>query len=56
MDSKLEFEIAYILDSKLDHRQCEPLLYYVQWAGYKGTLEKNSWLSASELDYMSELV
>ena len=38
VDGEPEYEIAEILDSKLDRRrqQC-PLLYLVHWAGYEGT-------------------
>ena len=52
-----EYEIAEILDSKLDRRrrQC-PLLYLVHWAGYEGTDEETSWLVANELGHASELV
>ena len=39
VDGKPEYEIAEILDSKLDRhcRQC-PLLHLVCWAGYEGTV------------------
>jgi len=43
IDGNLEFELEQVLDSKLDHQRKDPLLYYVQWAGYKGTLEEFSW-------------
>jgi len=53
---ELEYEISQILDSKLNHRRKPPLLYYVCWAGYEGTDEEFSWLSAPELDHANELV
>jgi len=31
-------------------------LYYVQWAGYKGTPEEFSWVPASDLKNTKELV
>ena len=42
IDSNLEFEVAQILDSKLDQRRRNPLLYLVQWSGYEGTLDEYS--------------
>lgn len=50
IDDDLEYEIAEVLDSKLDRRfkKC-PLLYYVQWAGYEGTDEEFSWIPATDL-------
>ena len=37
VDSETEYEIAEILDSKIDKRFCSsPLRYYVRWKGYKG--------------------
>jgi len=56
VNSEIEFEIAQILDSKLDQRRTHSLLYYVQWAGYEGTVDKHSWLSALELENATELV
>ena len=56
IEGNLEYEITQILDAKLDHRQKRPLLYYVQWAGYEGTAEEFSWLTADELRNAQELV
>jgi len=56
VDGHLEFEIAQVLDTKLDHRRSEPLLYYMQWAGYEGTAEEYSWLPAADLANATELV
>jgi hypothetical protein len=57
VDGEPEFEIAEILDSKIDKRRkhCQ-LLYLVRWAGYEGTDEETSWLLATELGNASELV
>ena len=56
IDDELEYEIAEILDSKIDnHRRCK-LLYLVRWTGYKGTDEENSWLPATELDHAQEIM
>ena len=57
IDGKLEFEIAEILDSKVDQRRrnCK-LLYLVHWTGYAGTDEETSWILATELGNTPELV
>jgi hypothetical protein len=56
IDSKIEYEIAAILDSKIDNRQKCRLLYFVRWAGYEGTDEEHSWLPATELEHAQELL
>jgi len=56
VDGQMEFELSRILDSKFHRQRREPLLYYVQWAGYEGTAEEFSWLEASELEHATELV
>jgi len=57
VDNKPEFEIAEVLDSKLDNCrvQCK-LLYLVRWTGYEGTKEETSWILATELRNAPELV
>jgi len=57
IDSETEFEIAEILDSKLDcrRRNCK-LLYLVHWLGYEGTDEETSWLLVTELGHATDLV
>ena len=52
----LEYKIAWVLDSKIDHWHKVQLPYYVQWARYKGIAEEFSWLGADELYHTSELV
>jgi hypothetical protein len=52
----IEYEIAEILNSKIDNRQKCKLLYFVRWAGYEGTDEESSWLLANELDHAQEIV
>jgi len=56
VDGQLEFEIARILDAKLDQRRKNPLVYLVQWSGYEGTAEEHSWVPAANLSNASELV
>ena len=57
LDGEPEFEIAEILDSKVDQRRhnCK-LLYLVRWTGYAGTDEETSWILATELGNAPELV
>ena len=52
----LEYEIAEVLDSKIDHRRVCKLLYYVRWLGYEGTDEEYSWLPATELTHAPNLL
>ena len=56
IDDELEYEIAEILDSKINNRRRCKLLYFVCWMGYEGTDEENSWLPATELDHAQDLV
>lgn len=56
VEGDIEYEIAEIVDSKIDKwRKCK-LLYYVCWLGYEGTDEEFSWLPADELGHVVELV
>ena len=56
INDELEYEIAEILDSKIDNRRKCKHLYFVPWTGYEGTDEENSWLPATELDHAQEIV
>ena len=56
IDREPEFEIAEVVDSKIDKwRRCK-LLYYICWLGYEDTNEEFSWLPAMELEQSMELV
>ena len=57
IDGEPEFEIAEILDSKINNhcRLCK-LLYLVRWSGYKGMDEETSWVLATELGNASEVI
>ena len=57
VDSEPEFEIAKVLDLKIDHwhSKCK-LLYLVRWTRYTGTDEETSWILASELSNGPKLV
>ena len=51
INGKIKYEIAEILDSKIDNQCRCKLLYYIKWSGYKGTDEETSWLPATELEH-----
>ena len=57
IEGEPEYEIAEILDSKIDQRcrNCK-LLYLVCWLSYEGTDEETSWLLATELGHASDFV
>lgn len=56
VEGDIEYEIAEIVDSKIDKRRKCKLLYYVRWLGYEGTDEEFSWLPTDELGHAVELV
>jgi len=56
IDGVLEFELAQILDSRLDRQRKNLLMYFVRWTGYEGMPEKYSWLKATYLLNADDLV
>jgi hypothetical protein len=56
VEGEVEYEIAEILDTKIDRRRRCKILYLVRWSGYEGTDEETSWLPADELAHAKELV
>ena len=56
VQGELEYEIAEVLDSKLDCRRTCKLLYYVRWLGYEDTDKEYSWLPATELEHAKDLI
>jgi len=56
LDGSIEFEVAEVLDSKLDKQRRDPLLYYIRWSSYEGTAEEYLWLTASDLENAPRLV
>jgi hypothetical protein len=56
VEGEAEHEVADILDSKLDHRQKEPLVYLVKWTGYEGMPDESSWEPAAHLEHVPGLV
>ena len=56
IDEEVEYEVAEVLDSKIDRRfRRNPLRYYVRWTGYEGTDEEYSWIGADDI-HADELV
>ncbi|KXN83480.1 hypothetical protein AN958_01383, partial [Leucoagaricus sp. SymC.cos] len=56
IDGEPEFEIAHVVDSKIDRRRACKLLYKVIWLGYEDTEDESSWLPATELEHAPKLV
>jgi hypothetical protein len=56
VDGKIEYEIAEVLDSKIDKRRRIKLQYLVKWTGYEGTDEESTWIFPDELANAQELV
>jgi hypothetical protein len=56
VEGEAEHEVASILDSKLDRRRKEPLVYLVKWTGYEGTPDESSWEPAVHLQHAPDLV
>ena len=51
VEDDLEYEIAEILNIKIDKgRRCK-LLYYVRWLDYEGTNEETSWLPVDKMGH-----
>lgn len=56
IDEALEYEVAEILDSKIDRRLRCRLKYYIRWAGYENTDEEFSWVNATDIQNATELI
>jgi hypothetical protein len=56
IEGEAEHEVAGILDSKLDRRRANPLVYLVKWTGYEGTPDESSWEPAENVEHASDLV
>ena len=56
IEGELEYEVADILDSKIDHRRKDNfgLLYKIHWQGYDS--EHDGWLPAANLENAQELL
>jgi len=56
INRKPEYEISWIVDSKIDHQWTYKLLYKVIWLGYEDTEDKSKWIPTSKLTYAADLV
>ena len=56
IDGEPEYEISWIVDSKIDHQQACKLLYKVIWLGYEDTRDESKWIPVSELSHAADLV
>ena len=56
IDREPEYEISWIVDSKIDHRQVRKLLYKVIWLGYEDTGDESKWIPTSKLSHTVNLV
>ena len=52
---ELKYEIAEILDLKLDRHRRPPLMYLVQWLGYEGD-DATSWLPTVSLVHAQQAI
>ena len=55
VQGELKYEIAEVLDSKINCRCSCKLLYLVHWLDYENTDEEFSWLPATELKHAKDL-
>ena len=56
VEGELEYEIAMIVDSRINRKRRCKLEYKVSWAGYQGTSEEFEWLPVTELGHAQELI
>ena len=56
IDRESEYEISWIVDSKINCWQVYKLLYKMIWLGYKDTEDKSKWIFVSELTHTANLV
>ena len=56
IDSKTEYKISWIIDSKIDCKKTCKLLYKVIWLGYKTIKEESNWLLIFKLTYIPNLI
>ena len=56
IDREPEYEISWIVDSKINRRRACKLLYKVIWLGYEDTGDKSEWIPTSEFTHAADLV
>jgi len=55
-DREPEYEILWIVDSKINYQQVYKLLYKIIWLEYKDTKDEFKYISTTELTYATDLV
>ena len=56
IDGEPEYEISWIVDSKINRRQACKLLYKVIWLEYEDTRDESKWIPTSKLTHTVDLV
>jgi len=56
IDREPEYEISWIVDSKIDCQWACKLLYKVIWLGYEDTGDESKWIPVFELSHAADLV
>jgi len=56
IDRKPEYEISWIVDSKINCQQACKLLYKVIWLEYEDTGDESEWIPISKLTHAANLV
>ena len=56
IDREPEYEISWIVDSKIDCWWACKLLYKIIWLGYENTGDESEWISTSKLSHAVDLV
>jgi len=56
IDGEPEYEISWIVDSKINCRWACKLLYKVIWLGYEDTGDESEWILTSKLTHAADLI
>src|SRR5271170_8377752 len=55
VEGEAEHEVDSILDSRLDRRRRQLLMYLVKWSGYDGMPDESTWEPAANLEHAPDL-
>jgi len=56
IDGEPEYEISWIVNSKIDRQRACKLLYKMIWLGYEDTGDEFEWIPAYKLTHATDLV
>jgi hypothetical protein len=58
MEDDLEYEVARVVDSKLDLRLKNPLMYMIEWKGYEDSPDDDryQWTQADQLEGSADVI